>query len=509
MPFRLIIVLIALCNAAPAQDKDLRTKEQRLYKIQLREAQWQVDNAKLDMETKLSDYEENKDLFEQNIRTLDELNAYRRAYRKARLSYDQAVIALEETRLSFLHQATHIAILEAKKYRTQEGYRKVELTIENSSNLAQAMSLNPDKSATDVRALLEVQNVIVTIEQPNNGLIVSDPYEQLIPSLKLGEQVVMTFRLLADLNDVRVVMTTRSGRRLPHRIVLRKESLQDIPTINSVQFSQEGDLNSRVRYDLILERLAEDEKIFRLAVVNLPGEIDFAFIDQVTNANLTQLKFNEEVTRQQLELELQIPEKLSRHFVDQTIEFYVFITDQEGFAQIGQLNRKYGNKPIALEDIKSIKGNKERFELVPRGKGALETIIANRYLEIKVEDEVNIRVDLLNIGTLEVEETHLVILPPLGWSAATSPDTIAKILPGEKEPINITLFPPEGMGVSEYDVRVEATGFVGNEKVEAQEKDLTIRVEARANIVRNALIIGGVITLVVGVAVASIRISRR
>ena len=165
MPFRLLVILIALCSAAPAQDKDLRTKEQRLYEIQLREAQWEVDNAKLEMETKLSDYEENKDLFGQNIRTLDELNSYRRAYQKARLSYDQAVIALEETRLSFLRQATHIAVLEAKKYRTREGYRKVELTIENSSNLAQAMSLNPDKSADEVRALLEVQNVIVTIEQ--------------------------------------------------------------------------------------------------------------------------------------------------------------------------------------------------------------------------------------------------------------------------------------------------------------------------------------------------------
>ena len=71
------------------------------------------------------------------------------------------------------------------------------------------------------------------------------------------------------------------------------------------------------------------------------------------------------------------------------------------------------------------------------------------------------------------------------------------------------MYPPEGIGVSECDVRVEAAGFVGNEKIEAQEKDITIRVEARANIVRNALIIGGVIALVVGVAIASIRVSRR
>ncbi len=505
----LLIALVALSAAhASTQDKDLRTKEQRLYEIQLREAQWQVDNAKLDMETRLSDYEENKDLFDQRLRTLDELNHFSLAYQKAKLAYDQAMIALEETRLSFLRQVTHITILEAKKYRTPEGYRNVEIAIQNDSNLDQARLLNPDKSADQVRALLEVQNVAMTIERADS-LIVGDPYEQLIPSLKLKERVVLTFRLLSDLDDVTLVMTTQDGQRDEFPIVLRKESLRDLPTIHSVQFSQEGDLNSRVRYDLILERLAEDEKTFRLAVVNLPREIDFAFLDQATNASLTQFKFSEEVTRQQLELELQIPEKLSPHFVDQTVEFYVFVTDQEGFEQIGEFNRQYGDEPVPLEDIKATKGNKERFELVPRGKGALEIILANRYQAIKVGEDVAVRVDLLNTGTLKVGGVHLSILPPMGWIYETTPDTIARILPGEKEPITIALHPPTGLGVSECDIRVEAVGFVGNEKVEAQEKDLTIRVEARARIVRNALIIVGVIALVVGVAIVSIRASRR
>ncbi len=508
----MLCLLIALAVLSPAyaltQDKDLRTKEQRLSEIQLREAQWQVDNAQLDMETRLSDYEENKDLFDQRIRTLDELNRFSLAYQKAKLAYDQAVIALEETRLSFLRQATHINILEAKKYRTPEGYRNVEIAIQNDSNLDQARSLNPGKSADQVRALLEVQNIAVTIERADS-LIVGDPYEQLIPSLKLKERGVLIFRLLSDLDVVTVVLTTQDGQREEFPIVLRKESLKDLPTIHSVQFSQEGDLNSRVRYDLILERLAEDEKTFRLAVVNLPHEIGFAFLDRGTNASLTQLKFSEEVTRQQLELELQIPEKLSRHFVDQTVEFYVFVTDQEGFEQLGELNRQYGDEPVPLEDIKVTKGNKERFELIPRGKGALETIPANRYQAVKIDQEVNVRVDLLNIGTLEVGGVHLSILPPMGWSYDTNPDTIARILPGEKESITIMLYPPAELGVSEYDVRVEAVGFVGDEKVEAQEKDITIRVEARARIVRNALIISGVIVLVISVAVVSIRASRR
>ncbi len=503
--------------------RDLRTKEQRFYQIQLRNAEWLVRAAKLDMETKKSNYDEIQDLYEQNIRTLDMLNEAQRQFQQAELEFRQAEIALEEKRLSFLRDATHISIMEAKKYRTQDGRRQVEIVLRNSSNLNQALSLNPQKTPEEIRALLEVQNILISI-QDEMGLIIADPYETRISSLKLYEQKNLKFRLLNDDDEVVVAMKMQETPSLSAFgdaqsgfdnsaqnlwIVLRKESLQDIPTINSVQFSQEGDLNTRVRYDLILERLAEDEKSFRLVIVNLPQEIAPAFLDPATNASLTQVKFSEEVTRQHLELELQIPEQLSRHYVDQTMEFYVFVTDREGFRQIGALNRQYGDKPMELEDVNSIKGNKERFELIPRGQGALETIISNRYQEIKVGEEATVRIDLLNTGTLEVEQVHLLLTPPLDWTYSARPDTIDRILPGEKEPVNITLVPPADLGESEYDVRVEAAGYMGNEKIEAQEKDVTIRVEARANILRNALIIGGVIALVIGVAVGSIKVSRR
>jgi len=506
--FLLLLSPVALAAQTESATKDLRTKEQRLYDIQLRRAQWSVDRARLEMDEKQSDYEDTKALYQKNIRTLEELNQDQRNYKTAEFEYHQAENALERERLSFLRKATHISVMEAKKYRTQEGYREIQITLKNNSNLNQAIALT-QKTSEEARGLLEVQNIRVSIKDNQNTLI-AEPYETIVPSLKLYDEEKLTFRLLEDAEEAVVVLAMLSSEaEETHRIVLRKESLQDIPTINSVQFSQEGELNSSVRYDLILERLAEDEKTFRLAVVNLPAQIDFKFLDQATNASLTQVKFSEESTRQQLELEIEIPEKLNRAFVDQTIEFYVFITDQEGFKQIGDLNRKYGSKSKPLEAINTVKGNKERFELVPRGQGELETIIANRYQEVKIGEEVTVRVELLNPGTLEVEGVHLVLTPPLGWTYSATPDTIPKIEPADKEPINITLYPPDDLGVSEYDVRIEAVGFVGNEKIEAQEKDITVRVEARADIVTNALIIGFVIALVIGVAYGSIKASRR
>jgi hypothetical protein len=518
-PVALLITLatqLFMVGQLGAQDlvaKDLRTKEQRLYDIQLRQAQLNVDKRELDMETKRSDFVAIQDLYEEKIETVERLNRARRDLMLAERQYNEAKFQLDRTRLEFLRDATHITIRQARKYRTLDGRRQVDIVLQNASQLLQAMSLNPDRDEAEIRPLLEVQNMKVALEN-SGGTLIAEPYEQVVPSLALGDSVQLTFRLLDDYDDVVVAMTYVDDSEENHYIILRRESMQDLPTINSVQFSQEGDLNTRLRYDLILERLAEDEKTFRLALVNLPREITPSFVDPGTNASLTQVKFSDDVTRQQLNLELQIPEKLSRSFVDQTIEFYVFITDAAGFARIGELNRQNstggssGNL-IPLEEINTIPGNKERFELIPRGRGALESIIANRYQEIRTGEVVLVRIDLLNTGTLEVERAHLVLTPPLDWTWSSDPDTIDRILPGEKEPVNITLTPPEGIGVSEYDVRIEAAGYEGPERIEAQEKDITIRVEERADVIRNALIIGAVIALVIGVAVGSIKVSRR
>ena len=502
------VLLLATGLWAQEGAKDLRTKEQRLYDIQLRQGRLNVDKRGLDMETKRSDFLAIQDLYEEKIETVERLNKARRELMAAEREYNEAQHELDRTRLEFLRDATHITIRQARKYRTLDGRRQVDITLMNASQLAQAMSLSPDRTEAEIRPLLEVQNMKVSLED-FGGTIIAQPYEQVVPALALGDSVQLTFRLLEDWDDVVVAMTYVDESEENHYIILRRESTQDLPSINSVQFSQEADLNTRVNYDLILERLAEDEKTFRLALVNLPREITPAFVDPGTNASLTQVKFSEEVTRQQLELELQIPEKLSRRYVDQTIEFYVFITDTEGFARIGELNRSHSGGVIPLEEINTIPGNKERFELIPRGRAVLETIIANRYQEIRTGEEVLVRVDLLNTGTLEVERVHVVLTPPLNWTWSSNPDTIDRILPGEKEPVNITLVPPEDIGVSEYDVRIEAAGYEGPELIEAQEKDITIRVEERAAVIRNALIIGAVIALVIGVAVGSIKVSRR
>ena len=69
--------------------------------------------------------------------------------------------------------------------------------------------------------------------------------------------------------------------------------------------------------------------------------------------------------------------------------------------------------------------------------------------------------------------------------------------------------PPEDVGVGASEIKLKAECEVDNIKVEASPKNLTIQVSSRANILGTGILIGALILLVVGIAVLTIRLSRR
>ena len=164
----------------------------------------------------------------------------------------------------------------------------------------------------------------------------AEPYEVRIPALELGQRQKLTFRLLRDevavvvvvsLSYLDIVGETRS-------IILKKGGQLGVSMINSAQFSQEADLNSRARFDLAIERLAEEERSYHLAAANLPEEIDASFLDRETGGERPQVKLAGETTRREVDLELRIPTKLDSQFVGAPLVFYALVTDQEGIARL-------------------------------------------------------------------------------------------------------------------------------------------------------------------------------
>ena len=68
---------------------------------------------------------------------------------------------------------------------------------------------------------------------------------------------------------------------------------------------------------------------------------------------------------------------------------------------------------------------------------------------------------------------------------------------------------PEDVDIGDYTTKIEAEGSSGVETIEAVEKTLTIRVAAESSVTGTVVLVGILIVLVIGIAIASIKISRR
>ena len=348
------------------------------------------------------------------------------------------------------------------------------------------------------------ENIYVSLR---NGAIVGEPYEVHIPSLKVGEQRLLTYRLLRDEEAVVVDMSyldVDSDRRW---VILKKGSDQDLPSINSAQFSQTADLESQVGFGLTVERLSEDERSFALAVVGLPRRIDYSFVDQ--GAKINQVKFDESTSKNVLSLKMRIPKNLDARYIGRTRTFFAMVAEPTEYGPINALQAKYGDEAIPEAEVKKLKVGYVKLELIPKGVGELEVVVSNRYQEIRVGDTMTIQVQFLNRGTAAVQNIKAVVDLPYEWESSVTPNLIKILDPDERAAIDVSAVPPSDIAVGNYDVGIEAQGQVGNINIESLEKNITVRVGARSNMTGNAILIGILVLLVVGIGLASIRISRR
>ena len=281
-----------------------------------------------------------------------------------------------------------------------------------------------------------------------------------------------------------------------------------MPIISSTQYSQIGQLGSKIWYDLNLERLAKSEQGFSLVVINLPPEIPFAFRDPTSKAMLTQVKFSEELSKQSLYFEVSLPEKLKIELVDTNISFYILVTHQTELKSIFEVKKKYGNN-IPPEEVLKLKGNKVELILIPRGVGKLEIIIPNLFKEVEQAEPVELKFNILNSGTLVLRRVTPALDLPLDWEGELVPVEAEMIDAGAKVLFKANIRPAEDVAVGEYTVRITAEGHSGVEVIEALDKDFTIRVAAKSNITGTVILVAVLVLLVIGIAVASIKISRR
>ena len=211
----LIAVAAVLATSLPAQELEegadvsdasvtTKTRTQLLNELNLKTAQLVLDNADERHERYKREYENAEELFKQGIYSKKELDEALSAYESAQQDFRAAQIQLEKTRLGFLANATHITVMEAKKYYNVDGRRMLDLTLKNTSDLTQAESALGGgwESLEQIQSLLDIESVVVSLV---DGLVsIGKPYEKIIPLLPYAEEETLTFTLLRDAEDVGV-----------------------------------------------------------------------------------------------------------------------------------------------------------------------------------------------------------------------------------------------------------------------------------------------------------------
>ena len=496
-----------------------KTRTAILNELSLREALVVLENAREAHDRFESEYKDAERLFKQSIIPQKELDQAWSAYMQAQQNLKQAQIQLDRTKLSFLANATHITILEAKKYNDSEGRRMLDLVLKNSSNLTQAESAlslaevqsqsglqsewqNPEQ----IQALLNIENIIVSIV--SNNASIGKPYEKIIPMLPYGAQEKLTFILLADVEEAGVKLKYLDQDVIEY-VYLEKESLQEIPTVIAAQFSQEGQLGTDINYRLDLEMIVTSGMSFSLLVTNLPPQINYSFVDSSSGARITSVRFTELVSKHDLALRISIPQKLDVAMIDKTINFQAWVVTAKQAEMLNELKQENANQEISTERLAPIEAGQVDLVLIPKGSGRLEILINNLFEEIKPQQDVDIKADLHNDGTLTLFDIIPEISPPLGWTAEVLPKRIEELAPDDKKAIQIHLSPGPDVGVGEYEAQIEARGQSGSEVVEALEKRLKVRISAKTNITATLVLVLGLVVLITGIVFMGVKLSRR
>ena len=488
------------------------TKEERQMLLSLERAEVRLAQAGSYLKERYNEWQQMIDLKERGIVTGDELNQSRRKYESALVEYKNADIELEQTLLGFLGDATYISVIEGQKYKIGSDTYVARIVLKNTSNIRLARLVEralaahrENETQQDVEALLTIDNIFVSIMW--NGVLIGIPYEINIASMGFGEEKEVLFEL-QNPDAQNMVVQLRYLRRTEHRtIYLQKRSAEDIVTVRSRQFAQEGILGHDVIYDLQLDRLAENERTFDLELVNLTDQFLYRFEEQ--GKQVSKVKFAQGTPRLNLNLRIYVPKEMPNEELDEMVSFFAVVTDAVGASRLRKLKKERGGELISEEELAAMKVGYEFLELTPRGVAEMELASPNWYHEIHPGQVVYMRVTIKNIGTVRLVNIRIKTDLPYDWTARTEPKVVGEITPKEETNVDIWVTPVGGVEIGNYEMKVGAQVQHEGRLIEAQEKNVSIQIKPQPNFLASLATIGVLILLIGGIGGIVLRMSRR
>ena len=496
----LLLLLLArpiLAQAPPPADEQRRFLEVRQRQVQLRAARAEVARAQR--------------LFDERLLAVSDLERARVTLETAQLQYQEAVLTL-------LAQQPRLSVRSAVKRQARDGRTFVSLEVENLTprfDDSQLQLLGNFEGAAPIPESLrtcDVRDVFLSLKSAGEtpltgppvprGTTIGLPYEVHVETLKYGAARALEFQLLRDVNAV-TVATTYKGQTQEIDIQLQQAATEEAVTLSSTQVSQEADLGGAATFDLRLDRSSVDIRRFDLKILNLPRQVSASFLD-ANQARLSQISFPSGVTQQALGLKLFLPERADEAVrMDEPLEFWVVVMDAV------QARAFAADRVYAPEEIEKSHAGRARLVVIPRGAGRIEVSAPTLFSEIAPSESVAATFSLRNTGTRRLDNVTLSVQAPLDWSATLVPDIVPALDVNRETAVRLTVAPPPGVAVGDYEVRIKSESFAWGRRVPSEDKVYRVAVKAGTSLWGTILLAGGLLALVAGLAAFGLKLTRR
>ena len=455
------------------------------------------------LEKTQSDYRMQKQDFQRQKLLHDKGLISERDYSQSEASFKAAQITYQQAILSLAFEQPHITIDNGIKYQGKDGKKRVRLTLRNTTGgLIEGRKIELEDFEgirTD-----RIANVYVSLLNDAKA-IVSKPYEAKIESMPFNKPIAVDFFLLQDLDNV-TVKCVYGDKTDEKKIFLQKDESANRVLISSEQFSQEADLGARANYNLTLELFSSSDNVYKLDVFNLPRQIACDFLEDPTNARLSQVKFSQDINSRKIALAVYLPDRYdsTSFMIDAPITFFAAAIPRSDAEQVADKEKRYTAAELDRMNISYI-----RLELVPRGVGRIQVRAANFYQELRPNERVQMNLTVYNDGTRRLDNIKVQAESPLNWTSTILPDLVPSLLPGKEETIAVTIIPPSDVSVGDYETTIKTEAFASNRKVDSEDKKIRIHISSSANILGTASLILLLVGILVGVVVFGVRLSRR
>jgi hypothetical protein len=246
--------------------------------------------------------------------------------------------------------------------------------------------------------------------------------------------------------------------------------------------------------------------VYKLDVFNLLRQISCDFLEDPTNARLSQVKFSQDINSRKIALAVYLPDRYdsTSFMIDAPITFFAAAIPRTEAEKVADKEKKYTAAELDRMNISYI-----RLELVPRGVGRIQVRAANFYQELRPNERVQMNLTVYNDGTRRLDNIKVQAESPLNWNSAIIPDLVPSLLPGKEETIAVTIIPPPDVSVGDYETTIKTEAFASNRKVDSEDKKIRIHISSSANMLGTAALILLLVGILVGVVVFGVRLSRR